>query len=230
MKVKSFFDKLIENKKHRVAAYILLTLLLPCLGVGVLSGSRKAFSETGVIEYSQLGILAIAALAMIREAITRKCRRLVSMLLTAAFLVAFFREMDAFLDDLIPVMGWKLPAGFIFAAAIGLFLKDKVKSSRELQNFAGEGSFYVFLLGLIIVAGFAQLLGWQILLKPLLSGDYERTIKITLEEGTEIIGYFVLLLGCIEYSIEQKYLSEPEQQSQRNCNIRRDIIFRYLHF
>ena len=57
----------------------------------------------------------------------------------------------------------------------------------------------------------------------ILGDDYRRVIKLAVEEFIELIGYFLWMIGTIEYAFQARALAmaEPEPAARRRRNKRR---------
>jgi hypothetical protein len=52
---------------------------------------------------------------------------------------------------------------------------------------------------LLVLMGFSRVFGQTVLRTALLADDYQRIAKLAAEELTELLGYCLLLAGCIEF-------------------------------
>ena len=57
----------------------------------------------------------------------------------------------------------------------------------------------------------------------ILGDDYRRIIKLALEEFIELIGYFLWMIGTIEYALQARAVAyrEPQPAAQRRRQKRR---------
>ncbi len=203
----------------RFAIYIFLLLTIVVLLL-LLSKSKgvTVFAEDRLIENSQLGIILASGFTVFIGALYFSNIQKLSCLLVILFSLASIRELDLLMDKMIPVMGWKLPG--ICIAVYGLFfwLQNRIKLESQISEFLTFRSFSSLCLAFVIIA-LSQLLGWELFLKALLSIDYSHNLKRLIEESTEVVGYFLLFIGSIEFVLEinTKNLFQTNQIKKSSC-------------
>lgn len=117
----------------------------------------------------------------------------VSNLISLFFLMSFIREFNFLVDK------WIFPVLVVFAFFVWLFVRDfkKIKDAT-LQFFSVPASGW-FLPGLLITYVFSRLFGrskfWQLLYHD----ESYRLAKAATEEGLELLGNTVMLIGAIEF-------------------------------
>jgi len=67
------------------------------------------------------------------------------------------------------------------------------------MDFMSEPSFGVFMSGLLVLIIFSRLFGYGPFWKEILDLGQYRMVKTIVEEGVELMGYFLLLISSIEY-------------------------------
>ncbi len=77
--------------------------------------------------------------------------------------------------------------------------------------------------GAVILFAFVRLVGHEPLWMSILGDDYHRIVKLAVEEFIELIGYFLWMIGTIEYAFQARALAmaEPEPAARRRRNKRR---------
>jgi hypothetical protein len=117
----------------------------------------------------------------------------VSNLVSLFFLMSFIREFNFLVDK------WIFPVLVVFAFFVWLFIRDfkKIKDST-IQFFSVPASGW-FLPGLLITYIFSRLFGrskfWQLLYHD----DSYRLAKAATEEGLELLGNAIMLIGAVEF-------------------------------
>jgi hypothetical protein len=183
----------------RMGAYTLtvlgVLLVLPRLTEAT---NRTLFQEGGAVESTQLGVLLFAALTLALAAVRWRPLRQLYIALALLPLVAAVRELDCWLQHIIPVLGWKLPAGAIVAVLL-------VHGLRHLHLIISQASLFIPTLsmgmlwaGFIVVVFIAQLVGDWRYLNAVMGDAYHRDYKRAIEETLELMGYLVMCLGAIE--------------------------------
>lgn len=119
----------------------------------------------------------------------------VSILVSLFFLMSFIREFNFLVDK------WIFPVLVVFAIFVWLFIRDfkKIKDAT-IQFFSVPASGW-FLPGLLITYIFSRLFGrskfWQLLYHD----ESYRLAKAATEEGLELLGNAIMLIGAIEFLI-----------------------------
>lgn len=176
-----------------LAVGLLLLVILESLR---LHGTGTVVGEWGAIELTQLVLLALSMGVLGRMALVDSLRALTvpMVLLTSAVVI---RELDAAFDVLFHG-SWKYPAWL--AAALGvsyamrgreaaLLAMNRVRSHRSLGLFAGA---------LFVVLVQSRLLGRQDVWRSVLGADFMRSVPRLIEEITELAGYGILLVACVD--------------------------------
>ena len=79
--------------------------------------------------------------------------------------------------------------------------------------------------GAVILFSFSLLVGHEPLWISILGDSYERVAKLAVEEFIELIGYFLWLIGTIEYTYEARAIAfrQPRPLAQRLREQRRRL-------
>lgn len=109
------------------------------------------------------------------------------------------REFDAFLDDNLFDGAWQvLVYGSIAASAFYLFKQpNPVKPS--LIEYSHTSSSGIFLSGILVVLVFSRLFGRGSFWEAVMGDGYVRVVKNIAEEGTELMGYALLVIAAVEF-------------------------------
>ena len=156
-----------------------------------------AFRENGLVEWLQLGLLVSIASIFARE--SRFSYRLHRAYIVLACLAAFaaVREMNGFLDLLVPFVGWKIAYVFIIYAAL-IYHWNRRFVSRQMRELVESNGFFLLWAGFIIAIPFAQLVGNTAFLQAIMADDYSRNYRRIIEELGELMGYGLIFIGSIE--------------------------------
>lgn len=113
-------------------------------------------------------------------------------ILSLFFLIAFIREFNIILDSLFLMV---LPLILLS----GWFLyKGRKVLVNSLHKFIKIPGFSYFMAGWLITFIFSRLFGRKVLWTSIMGNDYNRWVKNAAEEGTELLGYTILLIAGIE--------------------------------
>ncbi len=180
----------------RLLAYLLLIAGVFQLAALAMDrwGWEAVLREDGLIESAEVGVLALAGLlaaALVwREPRTRS---LYGVLAVGLWLVVF-RELDN--SAAYQVLSSAAKFTIVIVLIGGLVLLDHrgfVASARELLD---RPQAVFFILGIVFVFLWAQLLGQPALWRPLYV-DYGRGRRVV-EESLELAGHLLILFGVIE--------------------------------
>ena len=157
----------------------------------------STFSEYGIIENIQFGMLVCSGIFFMTEGIYFKNYRELLFLLASFCAVASCREMDNYFDKHLPIISWRI--GFIFLlAALFLSYLNRHKLTRQLVSFGTSPAFYMMCMAMIVIIPIAQCVGHRPFVVAVLGENQVREIKEFIEESCECIGYLLILLSTCE--------------------------------
>jgi len=186
----------------RYAAYtILIFAATSSLPAFLQDGSIAAFKEGGWVEWCQLILLGATSGLYFYEAFFSHHHQTIFHFLGCLSAFAAIREMDAFLDRVIPLMGWKIGFLVILYALFSAYAHRKI-FLRQIQIFLKTHSVVILWAGFIIAVPIGQLLGHGDFLQALMGDNYERNYKRVIEETLELIGYILVFAGTVEAAVE----------------------------
>jgi len=117
----------------------------------------------------------------------------------ALFLVLLLvREQDYHIDQWLPWGTWLLPAALVAICLAFVAWRSRLELRLQGDALATSAAFGLLFAGLLILVGFSRIFGQTGLWTALLEDDYQRIVKLAAEEKTELLGYCLLLAGCIE--------------------------------
>jgi hypothetical protein len=159
------------------------------------------FKEGGPVESAQLALVLFSAGILATGAWRSPAWRGLLCLLAFLASIAAVRELDSVLDRLIPVLGWKAPAGVLVFFAAFCAWHYRKGLIWQIQGFITSYPFSILWAGLLIVVVCAQSVGNGRMLEALMLSDYVRDYKRMVEELIELCGYFFIAVGSIEMVI-----------------------------
>jgi hypothetical protein len=117
----------------------------------------------------------------------------VSNIVSMFFLMSFIREFN------FVIVHWIYPVLFVFAIVVWLLIRDfkKIKAAT-IQFFSVPASSW-FLSGFLITYIFSRLFGRSKFWQLLYSNESYRLAKAASEEGLELLGNVIMLIGAIEF-------------------------------
>lgn len=182
-------------------------------------------SEYSPIEIIQPIIIVVCGGLMLWVANYCPSQRPIAIPFGGLALVFMIRELDYFLDRYLLDNLWQVligfPAAFVIVYAYRVRRRMKIAWARIWPS---PGLTLLF-AGAVILFGFVQLVGHEPLWQSILGDSYQRVAKLAVEEFTELIGYFLWLIGTIEYTYEARAIAyrEPLPLAQRLRQQRRRL-------
>ena len=151
------------------------------------------FGENTFTEISQEIILFILFLFYLMLGFKWRNIQPVSNLVSLFFLLSFIREFN-FL-----AISWVYPALIVFVGFIGLFIRDFKKIKKSCIQFFSVPASSWFLSGFLITYVFSRLMGRSKFWRLMYSEENYRLAKAATEEGIELLGNTIMLIGAIEF-------------------------------
>lgn len=153
------------------------------------------FSEATFTEIGQEVILFILFVIYLFLAIKWKEIQAISNIVSLFFLISFFREFN-FL-----ALSWIYPSLVAFAILIWLVIRDfkKIKAAT-IQFFSHPASAWLS-SGFLITYIFSRLMGRSKFWRLMYHDETYRLAKAATEEGIELAGDTLMLIGAIEFLI-----------------------------
>lgn len=119
----------------------------------------------------------------------------VSNMLSLFFLMSFIREFNFLIDK------WIFPVLIVFAVIVWLIIRDFKKIKDATVRFFSVPASSWFLSGFLITYIFSRLFGRSKFWKLLYHDESYRLAKAATEEGLELLGNTIMLIGAIEFLI-----------------------------
>jgi hypothetical protein len=173
--------------------------------------------QFGTSEYSPVEIIQaiiLGACGVIMWWVARYCptQRPVAILFGGMALAFLIRELDYFLDRFIADNFWQV----VIAVVGSLVIAYTLRHLRRLQIAFGRiwpsPGLTLLFAGAIILFAFVRLVGHEPLWMSILGDDYRRIFKLAVEEFIELIGYFLWMIGTIEYAFQARAIAMAEPQ------------------
>ncbi|MBT8095509.1 MAG: hypothetical protein HKN35_08990 [Woeseia sp.] len=180
-------------------------------------------SEYSPVETVQLGFLAICGMLYGWVAQYSPQQRPVALTFAGVAAMFFIRELDFFLDRYIIDNFWQVLVAVIAAVLIVYTWRHQKRLRLAWTRIWPSPGLTLLFAGFLVHFAFLPFVGHEPLWEAMLGDDYRRIIKITVEEFIELAGYFLWLVGTIEYTLQSRaYVSrDPQQQMLRRRKKRR---------
>ena len=180
----------------RVVAYTIMMLVI--LEVIKIDSRSADFNESSITEILQQAFVFIGFAFSFWLSFKRKQYQWFLISMAALLLVIFIREYNNFFENYVGEGVWTALIVTVFIAYAIVIRKHIKALVYQIGMVANHFSFGVFLVGFLIVMIFSRIYGVDEIWVNLLGDNFIRPIKRISEEGTELLGYGMMLLGVLE--------------------------------
>ena len=182
----------------------------------------------GTSEYSPVEIIQgiiLGACGVIMGWTARYCpsQRPIAFLFGGMALVFLIRELDYFFDRFLIDNLWQV----LVVIAGSLVITYTYRQRRRLRIalarvWPSPGLTFLF-CGAVVLFAFVSLVGHEPLWMSILGDSYQRVVKLAIEEFIELIGYFLWMVGTIEYAFQARAIAyrKPQPAARRRRDKRR---------
>jgi hypothetical protein len=186
--------------------------------------------QFGTSEYSPIEIIQpiiIAACGALMLWVAEYCpsQRPIAIPFGALALAFMIRELDYFFDRFLLDNLWQVLIGFPAAFVIVYTYRARRRLKIAWARIWPSPGMALLFAGAVILFGFSLLVGHEPLWMSILGDSYKRVAKLAVEEFIELIGYFLWLVGTIEYTYEARAIAfkQPRPLAQRLREQRRRL-------
>ena len=204
------------------AGITLLTWLLTQMEI-IAPGSLKLLvyahpgDTLGTSEYSPVEIIQVAILLAcggLYAWVAKHCPSQRPIAIPFGGLAAIFiiRELDYFLDRYVADNFWQVIMAVIAALLIVYTYRNRRRFRIAWLRVWPSPGLTLLFAGAAILFSFVRLIGHEPLWVAILADDYQRVVKLAVEELMEIAGYYFWLIGTIEYTYQARAIAMREPQ------------------
>ena len=177
------------------------------------AGDTLGTSEYSPVEIMQPGILIICGLLYAWVAAYCPSQRPVAISFGGMALAITIREFDYFLDRLVADNFWQVLFGVTIALLIVYIYRNRRRFRIAWLRLWPSPGLTLLFAGATINFAFVQFVGHEPLWMAILGDNYQRIVKLAVEEFIELSGYFLWLAGTIEYTYQAKAIALREPQA-----------------
>ena len=164
----------------------------------------KTFVEHGIVENLQIACLWLSTFIFSIQIVLLKKHRALLILFASFCCFASIRELDSFFEIVLPLVSWKFACLFPIGV-IGYLIYDRKQAAKSITDFIGTPAFSLMTTLMFIFIAVAQVIGNKELILNSNPGLQDaKLIRRLLEEGTELIAYFLLVLSSVEVYFSMK--------------------------
>jgi len=182
----------------------------------------------GTSEYSPVEIIQAIILGMcgvIMGWVARYCpsQRPIAFLFGGMALVFLIRELDYFFDRFLIDNLWQVLVVIVAALGMAYTYRQRRRLRIALARIWPSPGLTFLFCGAVILFAFSLLVGHEPLWMSILGDAYQRVIKLAVEEFIELIGYFLWMVGTIEYAFQARAIAyrDPQPAARRRRDKRR---------
>ena len=171
-------------------------------------GLETVFTDYSFLEMTQtlfllIGLGTIAALAF--RGLLPQLNILMAALLTAALV----RESDGFLDLIYDGL-WQIIVALLLAGIVYFLAKNKTALREQVVWLGRHFSLGLMMAGFVTITGFSRSYGSGDMWKNAMGDRFYREIQDFAQESMELLGYLILLIGLIEFSVAVRRQFQPQ--------------------
>ena len=193
------------------------------LQIFVTDADIRGTSEFSPLEFIQAIILLLCGALMAWVAQYCPSQRPIAILLGGLALASVIRENDYFLDRYLADNLWQVLVAVVGALVIAYTYRHRRRLLIALARVWPSPGLTLLFAGAIILFSFSLLVGHEPLWMSILGDAYQRVIKLAVEEFIELAGYFLWMIGSIEYAIQARAIAyrKPQPAAARRRQKRR---------
>ena len=193
------------------------------LHILVSENDRFGTSEFSPVETIQAIILF--ACGAIMAWVSKYCptQRALAILFGGLALAFLIRELHYFFDRLIIDNFWQVLVAVVAALVIAYTYRHRKRLQIALARIWPSPGLAFLFAGAVVLFAFAPLVGHEPLWMSILGEHYLRVTKLAIEEFIELIGYFLWMIGTIDYAFQARAVAyrKPEPAARRRREQRR---------
>ena len=180
-------------------------------------------SEFSPVEMIQAIILVACGIIMGWVAMYCPSQRPIAFGLGGLALAFLIRELDYFLDRYIADNLWQVLVAIVGALIIAYVYRHRRRLRIGLARIWPSPGLTLLFSGAVVLFAFSLLVGHEALWMSILGDSYQRVIKLAVEEFIELVGYFLWMIGTIEYAFQARAIAyrEPQPAARRRRDKRR---------
>lgn len=193
------------------------------LHIVVNEGDIFGTSEFSPVEIIQAIILGVCGLIMAWVARFCPSQRPIAFLFGGLALIFLIRECDYFLDRFVADNLWQVLIAILGSLLIVYTYRHRKRLTIALARIWPSPGLTLLFAGAVILFAFVSLVGHEPLWISILGDAYQRVTKLAIEEFIELMGYFLWMIGIIEYALQARAIAyrDPQPAVRRRRDKRR---------
>lgn len=163
-------------------------------------------SETSVTEISQQVLLLLMSFRFFTQRNKLAELNKACLLIAMMFAIFFIRELDYWLDYIIHGF-WKYPALLIAGFGAYTYLNDPKGCRQQLHQLLSHRYAQIWIFGLVTLLIFSRVAGMGEFWRAVMGEQFIRIVKNIVEEGIELLSYYMLTLASFKMTATPKHRS-----------------------
>jgi hypothetical protein len=169
-------------------------------------------SEYSPVENIQLALLGICTLLYGWVAKTYASQRPIAFAFGGLVVACGIRELHFFFDKNVADNFWQVLVAIVLALLIVYVYRHLRRFQIAWLRLWPSPGLTLLFAGATTLFVFAQIIGHEQLWMALLGDDYRRIVKLAVEEFVELMGYYLLLIGTLEYVYQVRTITSRQVQ------------------
>lgn len=165
---------------------------------GYQRGVAAEYSEHSLTEWLESGTAFVSAVFFSAVAVLSKSLRPATAMLTALCCMMFIREADFLLDAYVFDGAWQWLVSTVLVTITVYLWRQRQPVLASIEAYASQASAGIFLGGFLVLFVFSRLFGRASFWEAVMGDGYMRVVKNIAEEGTEIMGYTLIVISSVE--------------------------------
>jgi hypothetical protein len=188
----------------------------------------NATDHFGTSEFSPVEIIQaiiLAACCFIMGWVARHCPSQAPIAIPCGGLALVFliRELDYFLDRFVADNVWQILMVIVGSLIIAYTWRHQKRLQIALARIWPSPGLTLLFAGAVILFAFVRFVGHEPFWTAMLGDSYQRIVKLAVEEFIELLGYFLWIIGTIEYALQARAIAyrTPQPVARRLRDKRR---------
>ena len=180
-------------------------------------------SEFSPVEIIQSIILGACGLIMAWVAKYCPSQRPIAFALGGVALLFLIRELNYFLDRFLIDNLWRVLIVLVGSLLIAYTYRHRKRLTIALARIWPSPGLTLLFAGAVILFAFVRLVGNEPLWMSILGDAYQPLVTLAIEEFIELIGYFLWMIGTVEYALQARAIAyrAPQPAARKRREKRR---------
>ena len=180
-------------------------------------------SEFSPVEIIQSIILGACGLIMAWVAKYCPSQRPIAFALGGVALLFLIRELNYFLDRFLIDNLWRVLIVLVGSLLIAYTYRHRKRLTIALARIWPSPGLTLLFAGAVILFAFVRLVGNEPLWMSILGDAYQPLVTLAIEEIIELIGYFLWMIGTVEYALQARAIAyrAPQPAARKRREKRR---------